>query len=309
MQNGNFSTVYGELAAKKPNDHQSDGVYSSSTTSSSAAASSLFALYHPRIFMQQHQDMINRHNLCLTRLREAQKEAEALRQENNSLRSVNRGLNKQLSALIQASVQNHFTSSDNYNMAPSELVNALRGLCLSGGGVGEEDVSNESPTSVMEGEMDVERVMLPKSISVRSNGYLKMMSQAGASHRGKTRGPTRPGNASPLIGAVNVQQKVYVQGVKKEEEPLELEVYNQGMFKTELCNKWQETGACPYGDHCQFAHGIEELRPVIRHPRYKTEVCRMVLSGDVCPYGHRCHFRHALTEEEKLMGQLKPRDR
>ncbi|KAK8657326.1 hypothetical protein V6N13_035572 [Hibiscus sabdariffa] len=298
MQNDSFSTVYGDLGSKQPKDHQSDGVYSSSTS----------ALYNPRILMQQHQDMINRHNLCLTRLREAAKEAEVLRQENSSLRSVNRDLNKQLSALIQASVQNHFSSSD-YNTTPFELLNALRGLSLGGDGVGEADISDESPTSVMEGAGEVERVMLPKSISVRSNGYLKMINQAGASHRGKTRGPTRTGNASQLNGAVNVQQKVYVQGGKEEEEPLELEVYNQGMFKTELCNKWQETGACPYGDHCQFAHGIKELRPVIRHPRYKTEVCRMVLAGDVCPYGHRCHFRHALTEEEKFMDHLKARTR
>jgi len=104
-----------------------------------------------------------------------------------------------------------------------------------------------------------------------------------------------------------LQQKVFVRGGQKEEEPLEMVVYNQGMFKTELCNKWQETGTCPYGDHCQFAHGIGELRPVIRHPRYKTEVCRMVLAGVVCPYGHRCHFRHALTEQEKAMSQPKPR--
>ncbi|KAK8537257.1 hypothetical protein V6N13_042193 [Hibiscus sabdariffa] len=298
MQNDSFSTVYGELGSKQPKDHQSDGVYSSSTS----------ALYNPRILMQQHQDMINRHNLCLTRLREAAKEAEVLRQENSSLRSVNRDLNKQLSALIQASVQNHFSSSD-YNTTPFELLNALRGLSLGSDGVGEADISDESPTSVMEGAGDVERVMLPKSISVRSNGYLKMINQAGASHRGKTRGPTRTGNASQLSGAVNVQQKVYVQGGKEEEEPLELEVYNQGMFKTELCNKWQETGACPYGDHCQFAHGIKELRPVIRHPRYKTEVCRMVLAGDICPYGHRCHFRHALTEKEKFMDHLKARTR
>ena len=92
-----------------------------------------------------------------------------------------------------------------------------------------------------------------------------------------------------------MQQKVYVKG--EEERAVELEVYNQGMLKTELCNKWQQTGACPYGDDCQFAHGIAELRPVIRHPRYKTEVCRMVLHGVPCPYGHRCHFRHTLTEE------------
>ena len=102
-----------------------------------------------------------------------------------------------------------------------------------------------------------------------------------------------------------MEQRVYVRGGK--EQALELQVYNQGMTKTELCNKWQQTGACPYGNHCQFAHGVHELRPVIRHPRYKTEVCRMVLNGDPCPYGHRCHFRHSLTEEEKHMGRIKPR--
>ncbi|MBA0766061.1 hypothetical protein Gotri_015142 [Gossypium trilobum] len=264
MQNDNVSTAYGDLAAGKLNHHQNGGVYSSSTANSSA---SLLALHHPRLLMQQHQDMINRHSLCLSRFREAAKEAESLRQENTSLRSVNSDLNKQLNALFQASVQDHFASSD-YNTTPFDLVNA-------------------------------------------SNGYQKMMSKAGAaSHRGKTRGLARTSNASQQISrATNVKQKVYVQGGKEEEELLELEVYNQGMLKTELCNKWQETGACPYGDHCQFAHSVEELRPVIRHPRYKTEVCRMVLTGDVCSYGHRCHFRHALTEQEKSIGHLKPQTR
>ncbi|KAI3854386.1 hypothetical protein MKX03_005506 [Papaver bracteatum] len=74
------------------------------------------------------------------------------------------------------------------------------------------------------------------------------------------------------------------------------------MLKTELCNKWYQTGVCQYGKHCRFAHGIHELRPVIRHPRYKTKVCRMVLSGGTCRYGHRCHFRHALTDQEKRTG-------
>lgn len=95
-------------------------------------------------------------------------------------------------------------------------------------------------------------------------------------------------------------------GVKGEEEEklnggLQFEVYNQGMLKTELCNKWEETGTCPYGNQCQFAHGIAELRPVIRHPRYKTEVCRMVLAGVVCPYGHRCHFRHSITPADLFL--------
>jgi butyrate response factor 1 len=116
------------------------------------------------------------------------------------------------------------------------------------------------------------------------------------------------------VRAMREQQRVFVgvDGTKPEEQKgggrdmekgqlvtsmggLEFEVYNQGMFKTELCNKWEEAGACRYADQCQFAHGIAELRPIIRHPRYKTQVCRMIIGGGLCPYGHRCHFRHSIT--------------
>ena len=79
---------------------------------------------------------------------------------------------------------------------------------------------------------------------------------------------------------------------KGDGEVVELEAYRQGTQKTELCNKW-EGGACSYGGRCRFAHGLQEMRPIIRHPRYKTQVCRMVIGGALCPYGHRCHFRHS----------------
>lgn len=104
-----------------------------------------------------------------------------------------------------------------------------------------------------------------------------------------------------LLKCEREQQRLHLsrgRSAEKEEEEgggeVEVEVYNQGMFKTELCDKWQQKGTCPYGDLCQFAHGLTELRPIIRHPRYKTQVCRMVLAGATCPYGHRCHFRHSL---------------
>ncbi|KAG5598690.1 hypothetical protein H5410_030060 [Solanum commersonii] len=100
--------------------------------------------------------------------------------------------------------------------------------------------------------------------------------------------------------------RVYVKGgTRKEEQPLEVEVYNQGMFKMELCNKCKETGAHPYGEAChQFSHGIEDLLPVIRHPLYKTEVCRIVLNGDPCSSGYHCHFCHTSTDQEKVMRSL-----
>ncbi|KAL1295983.1 hypothetical protein HN51_056772 [Arachis hypogaea] len=279
--------------------------------------------------IQKHQDMVNRHSMCLNRLVETSKEVESLRQENAHLRAVNKELQKQLNFVIQASLENQFGggSSCQGQTTPFDVVHGFRGFQIGEGKENcgdwnsnntnnnsnnnkEQEVSDESPTSVIENNgVEVERFSLPKSISVRSNGYLKMAQSAAAATATntttcRTKPTTRPRVSSTPPDAV---QKVYVRGGKTEEEPLEMVVYNQGMFKTELCNKWQETGTCPYGDHCQFAHGIGELRPVIRHPRYKTEVCRMVLAGVVCPYGHRCHFRHALTEQEKAISHPKSR--
>ncbi|KAF8378661.1 hypothetical protein HHK36_030010 [Tetracentron sinense] len=274
-------------------------------------------LYLARLILEYHE-LVDRYSLCLTHLQETAKETEALRQENANLRMANKDLIKRFSLLTQASI--HYSSiSAGY---PSlSIVDDFRRLCIGDNFRNSrvpEDISVCSPTSVIGSNrferMDPGRVSLPKSISIRSSGYLKM-NQAGGSNGCPSRSTNRLRVPSPVIGGtasilkiwgfVNVfatQQRVYMPEEKKDEEPLELEAYSQGMFKTELCNKWQETGTCPYEDQCQFAHGIPELRPVIRHQRYKTEVCRMVLGGDRCPYGHRCHFRHALTEQERFMG-------
>ncbi|KAK9060029.1 hypothetical protein SSX86_020733 [Deinandra increscens subsp. villosa] len=238
-------------------------------------------------------DLIDRRNWCLSNLRLSAEEAEALRQENVNLLMANSELNKQLSHLQLQAASNSASSLQN---DANSIVNCFERMKIGEKGTTETDkrpargVENVDPIK----NSDVDRVKLPKSISIRSKGYLKTV-QSGDGNASRSRAVDR-------VKPASVMQKVYVRG-KEEEEPLELKVYNQGMTKTELCNKWQQTGACPYGDHCQFAHGIEELRPVIRHPRYKTEVCRMVLAGDPCPYGHRCHFRHALSEKEKLMGR------
>ncbi|XP_014663790.1 PREDICTED: protein TIS11-like [Priapulus caudatus] len=63
-------------------------------------------------------------------------------------------------------------------------------------------------------------------------------------------------------------------------------------YKTELCRPFEETGACKYGEKCQFAHGAHELRVLPRHPKYKTEMCRTFHTTGLCPYGPRCHFVH-----------------
>uniref|UniRef100_A0A4W3K490 mRNA decay activator protein ZFP36 n=1 Tax=Callorhinchus milii TaxID=7868 RepID=A0A4W3K490_CALMI len=74
---------------------------------------------------------------------------------------------------------------------------------------------------------------------------------------------------------------------------------NSSRYKTELCRPFEENGSCKYGDKCQFAHGMHELRSLARHPKYKTELCRTFHTIGFCPYGPRCHFIH--NAEERRM--------
>ncbi|XP_060618143.1 mRNA decay activator protein ZFP36L1 [Anolis sagrei] len=77
---------------------------------------------------------------------------------------------------------------------------------------------------------------------------------------------------------------------------------NSSRYKTELCRPFEENGACKYGDKCQFAHGIHELRSLTRHPKYKTELCRTFHTIGFCPYGPRCHFIHNAEERRAVAG-------
>jgi len=77
---------------------------------------------------------------------------------------------------------------------------------------------------------------------------------------------------------------------------IEVELSRQNLYKTELCRSWVETYICKYGNKCQFAHGLHELRPVIRHPKYKTEICKTFHTNGTCPYGKRCRFVHNPAE-------------
>ncbi|KAL2079317.1 hypothetical protein ACEWY4_025061 [Coilia grayii] len=68
-------------------------------------------------------------------------------------------------------------------------------------------------------------------------------------------------------------------------------------YKTELCIRYAETGACKYAERCQFAHGLQDLHVPSRHPKYKTELCRTFHTTGFCVYGTRCLFVHGLHEQ------------
>lgn len=85
--------------------------------------------------------------------------------------------------------------------------------------------------------------------------------------------------------------------------PVSPPVQNASRYKTEMCRPFQENGSCKYGEKCQFAHGVEDLRNVSRHPKYKTDLCRTYHSVGFCPYGPRCHFVHAMDEVRNTPAQ------
>ncbi|KAL4584643.1 hypothetical protein LXL04_009249 [Taraxacum kok-saghyz] len=83
----------------------------------------------------------------------------------------------------------------------------------------------------------------------------------------------RPARQQVTTTPLGQSQRVHVPGEKKAGEGLEFEVYNQGMSKTELCNKWQETGACPYGDNLDYMEWIRML---------KVLMCRALDGWSIC---------------------------
>jgi len=72
--------------------------------------------------------------------------------------------------------------------------------------------------------------------------------------------------------------------------------FDNEKFKTELCVKFQELGACPYNTRCRFAHGEAELRSKPKPRQYKTKPCNNFMKTGKCPYGARCNFLHGAQE-------------
>jgi len=113
------------------------------------------------------------------------------------------------------------------------------------------------------------------------------------------------------VQAIPTKPETVVFSKLKRNVDIEEELTKQNRFKTEMCQSWMATGACRYGGKCQFAHGKDELNPVIRHPKYKTEICKTFSTTGQCPYGKRCRFVHQLRElrmddptEEEEMAQI-----
>ena len=72
-----------------------------------------------------------------------------------------------------------------------------------------------------------------------------------------------------------------------------MKVSQNNKIKSSLCKNFAQTGICPYGDKCQFAHGTHELRCNTEvNISYKTKYCNSFLNKKCCIYGFRCNFIH-----------------
>ncbi|KAJ1481527.1 hypothetical protein T484DRAFT_1577591, partial [Baffinella frigidus] len=63
-------------------------------------------------------------------------------------------------------------------------------------------------------------------------------------------------------------------------------------YKTRVCAYFQTTGACHFGERCNFAHGSEDLRTVAEPDVFKTRLCSTFLEKGSCWYGAACSFAH-----------------
>ncbi|XP_049353753.1 zinc finger CCCH domain-containing protein 39-like [Solanum verrucosum] len=82
-------------------------------------------------------------------------------------------------------------------------------------------------------------------------------------------------------------------------------------YKTRMCAKFLE-GTCRNGEHCTFAHGVEDLREpppnwqdLVREKDrgaenwnddqkiiHRMKICKKFYNGEECPYGDKCNFLH-----------------
>jgi hypothetical protein len=84
----------------------------------------------------------------------------------------------------------------------------------------------------------------------------------------------------------DIDKKAFIKNIIEAENKLDPK------YKTELCKKFQNTGQCPYGYKCRFAHGKDELISKNQGKNYKKRLCKSFYEKGYCPYGSRCNFRH-----------------
>lgn len=130
--------------------------------------------FHDSSSVIEYQQLYNRYTLCLSRLRDSMEEVDALRRENESLHVSNADLSRRVSLLFSRerllSEFNRLSVASPPAAAPVSIPVPVP-----------IQVSDPKPLTERNrfDRRNPERTALPKSISVRSKGYLKMMNRSG----------------------------------------------------------------------------------------------------------------------------------
>ena len=68
-------------------------------------------------------------------------------------------------------------------------------------------------------------------------------------------------------------------------------------YRTELCKNYEMTGTCKYGNKCDYAHGLHDLRQKDQVNHYfRLKNCKSFFANGYCPYGVRCQFSHSIYQ-------------
>lgn len=101
----------------------------------------------------------------------------------------------------------------------------------------------------------------------------------------------------------------HVQIPNKQDLQNEQPEVNKQLYKTELCESFTTKGQCKYGNKCQFAHGLQELKLKHHSNNYRTKPCINWVKLGYCPYGKRCCFKHGDNKDIQIYlsaGKLLP---
>lgn len=105
---------------------------------------------------------------------------------------------------------------------------------------------------------------------------------------------------APVESKVDRKNVPHVQNTTKVTQEPQL---NKELYKTELCESFTTKGHCKYGNKCQFAHGLNELKLKPRSNNFRTKPCINWTKLGYCPYGKRCCFKHGDDHDIKIYMQ------
>jgi hypothetical protein len=87
--------------------------------------------------------------------------------------------------------------------------------------------------------------------------------------------------------------------------PIHNRNFQESRYKTELCRHYEESGDCPHGQQCLYAHGQQELVPFRgRHRKFKTQLCKAFHCEGFCSFGPRCSYIHSKPNPEAILTSI-----